>query len=177
MKRAARIVQLHPHLTPEQLEAYVLDLLDAAEAAAVERHVLVCPACADRLARESRVELAMELLARGACASAVLAAPPTLAFASSPSAALTTTPQRGPDRHSPAHTRAQPGLRPREGAGPQRRRLPWAIGAAVTMAAATLLFVRTAPADEPRDAANAAMYAEGAGAQMAPASAHALDGG
>lgn len=44
------------HPSDQTLEDYVLDFLDAEEAAAVREHVRGCPACEARLAREQAVE-------------------------------------------------------------------------------------------------------------------------
>lgn len=48
-----------PHCTPEELAGYVQGLLCAARARALESHASACDACAEALAEEARVELAL----------------------------------------------------------------------------------------------------------------------
>ncbi len=52
-----------PHLDVQLAERYVLDLLTPPEAAALEAHVEGCAGCAALLAREARLELALEAVA------------------------------------------------------------------------------------------------------------------
>jgi anti-sigma factor RsiW len=47
------------HLSPGDLEAFVIDALDAARAAEVEAHVVACPVCSAALAREAELELSL----------------------------------------------------------------------------------------------------------------------
>jgi anti-sigma factor RsiW len=47
------------HLTPEELEQYVIGALEPAAVSAVEGHVAGCEACATALRREARLELGL----------------------------------------------------------------------------------------------------------------------
>ena len=42
---------MEPHVSPEQLELYSMGRLEAAQAAALEEHLLVCEECCERLAQ------------------------------------------------------------------------------------------------------------------------------
>jgi anti-sigma factor RsiW len=53
------------HLPQEQLELYVLDMLDGVDKADVERHVAGCARCASALAAEARAELDLQALVAG----------------------------------------------------------------------------------------------------------------
>jgi len=151
------VIQLHPHPTREDLDAYVTGGLDDREARALERHALVCPACSEALAREAAFEDALYevVVRRGRVSASAQAA--ALAPALAPAVRVRAV-ARG------AHRRA---------------RFAATIAAAVAMAASVLLCVSSAPAEEAQHAsapaATAAAFAEGAGAQMAPV--HPLDGG
>jgi predicted anti-sigma-YlaC factor YlaD len=57
------------HATREELALYVMGALDGARSGAVEDHVAQCGACAEALADEARVELALGEIARRAEAS------------------------------------------------------------------------------------------------------------
>jgi ferric-dicitrate binding protein FerR (iron transport regulator) len=50
-------------LTPEEVEAFVLGT-PPADPASFRRHIATCPECAERLAREARLELILEEVAR-----------------------------------------------------------------------------------------------------------------
>ena len=52
------------HVPGEELALYVLGALDPGRREAVERHVFACEACSDGLAREARIEAALEQVAR-----------------------------------------------------------------------------------------------------------------
>ena len=155
-----KVVQLHPHLTSGTLAAYVTGALDDEVSRAVERHVLVCPPCAEALACEASFEEALHALA---------IAPP---------AAATCAADVPPPRPGPTPIAAQ-GPAPRLARAHRRTRIAGAVAAAVAMAASVLLFVSSAPADEPVrasvQAGSSAAFAEGAGVQMA--TSHPLDGG
>jgi anti-sigma factor RsiW len=58
------------HFQKSDLELYVINALAMERAAEVEDHVAQCEACADALAREAQLELAMELLAERVAAPA-----------------------------------------------------------------------------------------------------------
>jgi hypothetical protein len=77
------------HLASEELALYVIDALDYARKADVERHVFSCDVCADELAREACAEAAFEHVARlagdrlvaerqGAVAAAVVSIVPAI---------------------------------------------------------------------------------------------------
>jgi anti-sigma factor RsiW len=51
------------HVGSEELAFYVIGALGPAERDAVERHVFACDVCAERLAREARLEAALEQVA------------------------------------------------------------------------------------------------------------------
>jgi hypothetical protein len=51
------------HLTPEEFEAFVLGT-PLADPASFRRHIAACPECAERLAREARLELILDEVAR-----------------------------------------------------------------------------------------------------------------
>jgi anti-sigma factor RsiW len=52
------------HVSPSDLEQYIIDGLDAVRAAAVEAHVARCEACGAALAKEATLEMAFEQVAR-----------------------------------------------------------------------------------------------------------------
>lgn len=52
------------HVSPRELELYVIDGLVANDASRIEEHVVACDACAAALAREAQLELAMDLIAQ-----------------------------------------------------------------------------------------------------------------
>ena len=52
------------HVSASALEAYVIGALDEAELAAVEAHVMECPACEARLQREAQLDLAFTAVAQ-----------------------------------------------------------------------------------------------------------------
>jgi len=56
------VIDHHP--TAVHLEHYVIGALDAADAVALEEHVARCSVCADALAREARLEVAIREVAR-----------------------------------------------------------------------------------------------------------------
>ena len=51
------------HLNKSDVELYVINALAQSRAAEVESHVACCEACADALAREAQLEMALEILA------------------------------------------------------------------------------------------------------------------
>src|SRR5262245_10649470 len=60
------------HPTSEDLERYVMDLLEERDAAALEAHVAGCAACAAALEREARLEVSLaEVAATRASATTV----------------------------------------------------------------------------------------------------------
>ena len=52
----------HPHR--ERIELYVLGILPAAETVALEKHLLICPACQDELAEADIFVSSMQWAAR-----------------------------------------------------------------------------------------------------------------
>jgi anti-sigma factor RsiW len=54
---------MREHPSAEQLELYVIDALSEGESLTIELHVSECAACAAALAREARIEGALDVLA------------------------------------------------------------------------------------------------------------------
>lgn len=73
------------HLTDERAASYVIGALPSDEACAVEAHVADCDPCAQKLAEEARLELAMELVARSSKAADAAPVPMTSAARRLPS--------------------------------------------------------------------------------------------
>jgi hypothetical protein len=57
---------MNAHATQAELELYVVGALEGPAAEALEAHCASCPACAGGLAREARLEIAFEQVARRA---------------------------------------------------------------------------------------------------------------
>jgi hypothetical protein len=82
---------MNEHLSPSDLELFVIDGLDAVLASRVEAHVLGCRECGEALAREARLEVDLEEVARRAARPVLVEAtrrsrpapvrPPRLGFA------------------------------------------------------------------------------------------------
>lgn len=164
------------HVASRDFALYVIDALARERAAEVEDHVARCEACAEALAREAQLELAMDLLAAGPTSCAAAVRPP------SPS--MTAPGARAPVAR--AHASVRPAVR--SGALPARRIARVASGVAASLAAAALVALWIAPgslasrADTADDVARyGAVSADAAGAIVSfdakPRAADALDGG
>jgi hypothetical protein len=163
------------HIGSRELALYVIDALDAEQKDTVERHVLACDACADGLAREARVEAALEQVARMARVDVRRSA---AAHRAANVISLPVPPPRAVTRSSEARLHLVVGGR--------RSRWAGGIGGALAAAAALVLaFASTTARSEPVGVAqrmpalhDAAGDMSGAfGNAIEAAAADSLDGG
>jgi hypothetical protein len=66
---------MNRHVTPEELELYVLGAVESRQAEAVEGHCASCQRCSEALAREAQLEIAFEQVAKQSARSSVRGRP------------------------------------------------------------------------------------------------------
>jgi hypothetical protein len=123
---------LGTHVADAELSLYVIDGLEPERKDAIESHVLECEACAGALAREARVESALEEVARVAAVAPRAIAQVIPLFPAPPPAA--------PPPAAPPPATQEAVL------FPVRRRSRWAGGVAGAIAAAAAMVLAFAPA-------------------------------